>query len=178
MCLALVWHSARASEVGVNSKTEGAGFVAGELERCALWTSVPKYDIEARRQITKTYVALAHFDTATVRAGIASYVNSYVISGRPEFRYVDATQKVYAFLRVVFKVPPRVDASSGSPFGLMGNPVYPDGVDMLWPFSMDNAGRLELTGLDSGLHTGVPYDPLPDFDKMASRLERRFPVSQ
>lgn len=163
---------------GAAATSKSASFVAGELKRCPLWTQVPEYDAETRRRITDVYVALAHFDSATIRAGVASYVNSYVSAGRPELGYVDASQKVYAFLRVVFKVPARIDASKGSPYGLMGNPVYPDGVDMLWPFSMDSAGRLALTGVDSGLHTGVPYDPLSDFDKMASHLERRFPVSR
>jgi hypothetical protein len=43
---------------------------------------------------------------------------------------------------------------------------------------MDSSGRLRLTGVNLGLHSGPEYDPLHDFDQMALRLERRFPVSR
>jgi hypothetical protein len=178
MCFVSVLHAVRAGESEMNANAKGVVLVANELRGCALWTEIPQYDIEARKQITATYIALAHLDTETIRAGIASYIDSYILDGQPKLHYIEAIEKVYAFLHVVFKVPQRADASKGSPFGLMGNPVYPDGVDLLWPISIDRAGRLKLTGVDSGLHTGVPYDPLSDFDKMASQLERRFPATR
>ena len=82
---------------------------------------------------------------------------------------------MFAFLRVIFEVPVR--RNGATPYGVLGNPIYDDGVDLLWPYSIDNSGRLVLTGVDSGVHVGSPYDPLADFDEMASRLGRRVPAA-
>ena len=82
---------------------------------------------------------------------------------------------MFAFLRVVFDLPARFNpANERLPFELLGNPLHFDGVDLLWPFSINN-GQLQLTSGPLGALSGPSYDPFADFDQMALRLRRRFP---
>lgn len=177
VCSSLACSSARTQEADANGRAnaDGSEFIARELRRCPLWTTVPGGDLERRKHITDLYISLAHYSTATLRKGIASYLGTYpALSAERD----NADDKVFAFLRIVFKVPTRFNATSERlPFGTRGNPIYVDGVDLLWPYSMSAAGELELTGV-IGPTSGLPYNPLGDFDQMASRLERRFPPSR
>lgn len=146
--------------------------IALKLQRCPLWTEVPEHNFQLREEITETYRSVAHFDTATIRAGVALYLHQS--AGLSPQQY-ESGEKIFAFLRVVFRVPRRFDAErQHMPYETAGNPVYPDGVDLLWPFSMNSHGRLQLTGVAIGL-SGPEYNPLADFDQMARHLPRRFP---
>jgi hypothetical protein len=167
MCIVLlVSFHARGDESVMQAES---GRIARELDTCPLWTNVPEGDIETRRQISAIYAQLAQYETATIRMGIASYLQSY--TNPPGYKYYEANDKVYALLRVVFKIS-QIPASrarrSISP--------YFDGSDPLWPFSIDDLGRLQLTGVE-GPRSGPASNTLASFDEMASRLERRFPVS-
>jgi hypothetical protein len=175
-CLVVVSCSLGSRDRVVNMKPEKADVLARALQRCPLWTQTSAHDIKQRQQITDVYLVVAQYDTTTIRDGIALYLNSYPASSPQRF---DAGDRIFALLRVVFKVPRLFDVRRERlPFSLRGNPVQADGVELLWPFSMDNDGRLLLTGLDLGFHSGPAYDPLSDFDQMAVRLERRFPASR
>jgi hypothetical protein len=168
-------NSSAASSEGETS-LKGSKLLALELARCPLWTEVPGKDVVARKRITHAYEGLAHYDNATIRTGISLYLQSFASFSWENYK---AGEKIFAFLRVVFEVPRRFDATKGGlPYGILGNPVHSDGVDLLWPFSLEHDGQLALTGVDLVFHSGPPYDPIADFDQMASRLERRFPVSQ
>jgi hypothetical protein len=153
-----------------NMKTENAKIIAQQLQRCPCWISVRAEEVERRKEITKVYLKLSAYDNETIRAGIALYLKEHPLSD-PESFY--ASEKLFAFMRVIFKIPRHIFATREH-FNTMGNPIREDGsVDLLWPFSMDDAGRLTLTGVDSGMHTGPPYDPLADFAMLASRFGRR-----
>jgi len=134
-------------------------------------------DIGRRREITNIYLVLAHYRTDLLRTGIAQYVDSYAVS---DLRYLEAGHKVFAFERVVFKVPLRVRAGE-RPYQTLGNPVIAEGpikyVDFLWPYSIDDAGKLVLTGR-GGFLTGPGYNPIADFNELSLRFERRFPSTQ
>jgi hypothetical protein len=100
----------------------------------------------------------------------------------PMLETVLAADKIFAFLRVIYIVPlgpynktwSPGDQNFEVPFVVNGQPRDPFFFDLLWPFSMDEKGRLQLTGvLGSGTSSG--YDALADFDAMAARLPRRFP---
>lgn len=158
-----------------NVKAQRADLIARQLQRCPLWTGMAEHDLQRREQVTEMYLRLAKYDTATIRAGITLYLGGF--SSLSPQRY-DAGEKVFAFVRVVFRVPRRFDAvREHLPFEVAGNPVYADGVDLLWPFSIDDNGHLHLTGVDQG-HSGPAYNPLADFDQMARRLPRRLPASR
>lgn len=172
--LAIVSASATASEkpVGVT----GAQLIAKELEQCPLWTEVAAHDIERREQITEAYIRIAKHPTETIRAGVALYLQRYQALSLQNF---EAGEKIFALLRVIFDVPRRWNTAKGFlPYGLSGNPVYSDGVDLTWPYSTSASGHLVLSGIDPGMHTGPPYNPLFDFDQMTSRLGRRFPSEE
>jgi len=125
--------------------------------------------------MTDVYRVVAQYDTTTIREGLALYLDRLPA---PSVQSYEAGDKIFALLRVVFNVPPLFDVKREPlPFGLQGNPVQPEGVNLLWPFSIDTSGRLRLTGVQGGL-SGPAFDPLGDFDQMAIRLKRRFPVSR
>ena len=174
VCSALVSCSVRS---GVpNGRPEKAKVIAQTLRECPSWTHVSEQDGKQRQHITDVYLVVAQYDTTTIRDAIALYVNSYPASNP---QYDEAGDKVFALLRVVFKVPVLFDVKREPvPFGLLGNPVQPEGVNLLWPFSIDASGHLLLTGVVPGFSSGLTFDPLRDFDQMAIRLERRFPVSR
>lgn len=179
MCLMVISCAARPNESATVAKANKSDLIAGELSRCPLWKGLPEHDIARRKEITDVFLDVAKYDTSTLRAGIVAYLNRYPALS-PQID--DAGYEIFAFLRVVFLVPPHFGTTRESlrslPFSLLGNPVHDDGVDLLWPYSIDHDGHLHLTGFILGLHSGPPYDPLADFDQMAQRLERRFPVSR
>lgn len=169
MSLAIIFAAATASDD--SASVTGAKLIAKELEQCPLWTEVSAHDIERREQITEVYIRIAKYPTETIRTGVALYLQRYPALGLEDF---EAGEKIFALLRVIFTVPQRFNAAREVlPYGLLGNPVYSDGVDLIWPYS--TSGRLVLSGVDPGIHAGPPYNPLFDFDQMASRLKRRFP---
>jgi hypothetical protein len=151
-----------------NVKTKNVEFIARELQRCPCWLNVPVDEVARREEITDLYLKLADYDTETIRAGIASYLSEEKIADPGTF-YAGA--KVFALLRVVFQVPQYVVATGE--FYSMGNPVHDGSIELLWPYSMDGAGRLVLTGSALVGYTGLPADPLKEFDKFASRFGRR-----
>jgi hypothetical protein len=169
--------SVKAGEPPTRALTEDdVAFVARVLEECPDWTSLSEFDLQERDKVTQIYLMLAQYDTTTLRAGIDSYLMRYLSSHRGE--HIVASNKIFAFVRVLFDVPPRFFTQEHPfPFSLHGNPVYADGVDLLWPFSLDRQGKLHLTGVVAFLW-GLPYDALHDFDAMAARLKQRFPVSR
>jgi hypothetical protein len=149
--------------------------MVAELESCPDWVVVPKEDVVARKRITDTYVKLARESTESIRAGMALFLKRHP---GPSVGNIQAEDKLFAFVRVVFIVPQRYVPQPSDPsstFFAFGNPVYSDGADLLWPYSIDGTGQLALTGVDTGMHTGPIPDALSDFDKMASRFSRRFP---
>jgi len=159
-----------------NTAAKGGDAIALALQRCPLWAVIPAGDLETRAHITDAYLRLAHYPTAAIRAGIVLYLQSFPAR---DPHVLNAQQRVFALLRVVFQVPARVDPNKGLPYGVYGNPALPDGtIDFLWPFSAGSAGQLELTGVDQGAHAGPAPNVLSDFDRMASQLPRRFPATR
>lgn len=176
MSVAVISCSTVNNDSASNMTSDKAKLIARQLQRCPLWTEVSGRDLKRREQITETYLSLARYDTPTIRAGIVLYINR---SPFLSLQRDEAGEKVYAFLRVIFQVPRRFEgARKNLPYGLMGNPIYADGVDLLWPFSMGDHGHLRLTGVMEGAYTGVMRNPVVDFDQMAVRLPRRFPASR
>ena len=169
--------ASQTSDPELTNGTRDAHFIAEQLRACPDWYIVPPEDVGRRREITNIYLVLAHYPTDVLRSGIALYVDSYTVS---ELRYVEAGYKVFAFARVVFKVPLRVRAGERQ-YGTLGNPVIAEGpikyVDFLWPYSIDDAGKLILTGR-GGFLSGMGYDPIADFNELSLRFERRFPSTQ
>jgi len=156
-----------------DGRIRGAVQIAEGLHRCPDWYDTPASDVHTRQEITRIYADLAGYDTNTVRAGIELYVHSF--SAKENERYTGAV-KVFAFLRVFFKVPATLDWHR-MPYSTWGNPHLDDtNLDFLWPYSVDEAGELVLTGEGISM-SAPPYEALRDFDAMEdAKLERRFPV--
>jgi hypothetical protein len=155
-----------------DARVQGAVQVAEALHRCPNWYGTPGTDVRTREEITRIYTDLAQYDTNSVRAGIALYIQGF--SGAEYERYTGAV-KVFAFLRVFFEVPLTLDWHR-MPYSTYGNPHLDDTkLDFLWPYSVNESGALVLTGEGIPM-SGPPYDPIADFDKMEfAKLERRFP---
>src|SRR5262249_35264550 len=93
VCLCLASYFTQAGPPPASAHVESSESVARELQRCLSWAAVPQDDVETRRQITDVYVSLAQYSTATLRAGIAAYLNTY---HSLSYQRVDATDKVFA----------------------------------------------------------------------------------
>jgi hypothetical protein len=148
------------------------------LHDCSLWTTIPAADKEARAALTSTYVEIAQYSTNAIRAGTALYLQSY---SPKDGKGLAANLKVFALLRVVFEVPKSIKAAELIPprrYAIWGNPSEGDSIDLLWPFSIDSAGKLELTGVDDSFHSGPMADEISDFQVMELTLQRRFPATK
>jgi hypothetical protein len=166
--------SAQNGSVDIRETMSEAAHIAMELERCPSWTSVPQQDIARRKEITVAYSTLAKYSTDAIRGGVALYVESH---SRRDPAYQEVVGKVFAFVRVVFRVPPHLQVGRDLLYAIQGNPVSADHViDFLWPYSIDSAGELTLTGVPPVASSGPPYEAIPDFEQMENRLERRFPL--
>ena len=172
---------AQTDDCGFRDVTCHAKFIAEELRRCPLRTEIPPQDKDRRQQITNIYLSLAQYPTQVIRAGIYQYVDRYP---RLDIRYDKANSKVFAFLRVVFKVPAQFPLTEQSrfPYAAPENPLKTERtitcVDFLWPYSIDDTGQLVLSGFPSTVFSGPPYDATRDFDQMAARLQRRLPATE
>jgi hypothetical protein len=179
LCTGLVFFSslpapANAARASERRRLEA---IVAALQACPDWTEVPKEDFARRKRITDIYIRLAHESAGSIRAGMALFLKRHP---NPSVGYIRAEDKLFAFVRVVFIVPQRYVPQPFDPsskFSFFGNPVYSDGADLLWPYSIDRTGQLVLSGVDTGMHTGPTPDGLSDFDLMASRFARRFRVT-
>jgi hypothetical protein len=147
--------------------------IAMTLRECADWTHVSPVNVRERKRITDTYLRLARFSNQDLRSGISLFLNSYP---RRNTSYVEASEKVFALLRVVFDVPLKLDAQNGQLYQQWGNPIVGPGErDFLWPFTVDDHGHLHLTAATAATYLGAPPDVSREFDVMARTLQRRFP---
>jgi hypothetical protein len=165
----------RTSDAAPGDPTPDVSRTADELQRCPLWKDIAPQDAIRRQEVTDVYLSLAHYPTDIIRAGVNLYLKRYPDS---DARYTEAGYKVFALERVVFRVPARFRVGEQVPYALLGNPIKVEGVttyiDFLWPFSIDNRGRLALSGFGVGQISGAPYNAMHDFDQMAAQLPRRF----
>jgi hypothetical protein len=151
-------------------RTKNVDLIVHQLQICPCWAYVGPHDIETRKKITEIYIGLSAYDTGTIRAGLKRFLNE------PGPFDLLCDLKVFAFLRVLFKVPQHYVVTGKRPWlMLMGNPVENDGsIDLLWPYSIDYAGNLSLVGGDGKFFFGGSvWDELPEFDYIASRFGRR-----
>jgi uncharacterized protein YecT (DUF1311 family) len=163
------------SEPAHGNATSDSEFIAEQLRMCPSWFDIPPQETDRRREITSIYLRLAQYPTDVIRIGVLLYVGNIAAL---DPRYMEAGLKVFALERVVFKVPTRLRVGEPFPYAVLGNPTKQEGaakyIDFLWPYSVDTAGQLVLSGGAVALSI-PPYNPLTDFTEMEMRLERRFP---
>jgi hypothetical protein len=151
--------------------SEGARRISIELDRCPCWGDFASGEVELREGITRLYRQLATYPTETIREG----VELELVSHKGELPgETGAALKVFAFLRVVFDVPPKGVASDARcAIGSMGNPVRNGVLDLLWPYSIDRDGKMSLTGVAVGVTSGRIPNELAAFDALAAQFPRR-----
>jgi hypothetical protein len=138
------------------------------LQRCPPWITFRADETEFRAGITRLYFEIAVYHTPTIRAAIQHFLSEYK-EGTWDRLYADA--KVFALLRVIFKVPPGF-GDAGNHHGSWGSPDKAGQVNLLWPYDIDGNGKLVLVGT-GGRYFGPPYDALAEFDDFASFFPRR-----
>jgi hypothetical protein len=144
--------------------------IVEELQRCPPWITFRANETEFRSGITRLYFGITVYNTPTIRAAIQYLLSEYKEGSNSDDRfYADA--KVFALLRVIFKVPPGF-GDVGNQFGSWGSPVQAGRVNLLWPYDIDSNGKLVLVGT-GGRYFGPPYDALAEFDEFASLFPRR-----
>jgi len=148
----------------------GAQIVYSELQRCPSWQEIRGDEVEFRQGITRLYLGLGHYNTETIKKGIQDYIASNKPLSPEAF---NAEAKIFAFLRVIFDVPAGYIKIKGDEhYGSWGSPVKDGEVNLLWPYSKDNAGNLTLTGIASDYY-GPPYDPIAEFEEFRVKYSRR-----
>jgi hypothetical protein len=161
----------------VQTPAERAEFIATTLRQTPRWWQVPQTDVKERARITDIYVKLAHYPNEDLRAGINLLLDeSWPRSMMDRLNPTGAIDKVFAFLRVVFDVPPTLDRADRL-YQTFGNPIVgetAEAIDFLWPYTIDRHGKLRLTGT-LGMYMGQPPDLTEEFDTMARTLNRRLP---
>ncbi len=146
--------------------------IAIELARCPCWTHFRSDEVEFRAGITRLYVELAKYSKTEIRQGIEAYILSHETD---LFGDIDARAKVFALLRVVFKVPAQgIAVADAGHIETYGNPVHDGVVDIFWPFSLNHGSELELTGVALTDYSGSTLNPLVEFDTFAEKYPLRY----
>jgi hypothetical protein len=161
----LAMSEASPQEQAIGGVRQDARYLAAELHRCPAWVKVRADESELRTAITRIYQQFTDWDTKTIREGVERYLNESSQGNE----HADA--KVFAFLRVVFAVPSGF-VGEAKHYGGWGNPVSDGKVNLLWPYEVDDSGKLVLAG-QADRYFGSPYDALAEFDELASKYPRR-----
>ena len=152
------WSSAPA---GGNQQVEPSpSTVAREIESCFPWSELRESDDEARKQIMTCFGKIASYDLVMIRLAIEKYVSTK--RSQKAFN-VAAMSRLYVLNRYLFNVPEKARFEKGTFGGWMGVPADSESINLLWPFTIDEAGTLTLTGQFHG-YMGDDYLALKEFD--------------
>ena len=146
---------------GGNQQGEpSASTVAREIESCFPWSELRESDDEARKQIMTCFGKIASYDLVMIRLAIEKYVSTK--RSQKAFN-VAAMSRLYVLNRYLFNVPEKARFEKGTFGGWMGVPADSEWINLLWPFTIDEAGTLTLTGQFHG-YMGDDYLALQEFD--------------
>ena len=137
-----------------------ADTVAREIELCPPWDELNKGDDATRGQIMKCLEQIANYDLAVIRQAMEKYMS---IKRSQKALDVTAMSRLYVLNRYVFNVPEKASFERSTFGGWMGVPHDSQWINLLWPFSVDEKGKLTLTGQPSG-YLGDEYKALQEFD--------------
>lgn len=141
------------------------------LQSCPAWVSTSAEEREDRRHILEQMKKISHYDIQDIRDALIIYVNS--VYSKTSDIHADLG-KIYVLNRYVFDVPtsPLVEGKIRRFAGWIGEPFEECEKNWSWPLSIDNDGKLVLTGT---LHyrMGPLYQAIEEFDYLRQRFGLR-----
>lgn len=143
-----------------SSDTSTIDTVAREIDRCPAWSELRKGDDATRQQIMNCLERLANYDPAVIRQAMEKYIS---IKRSQKAFDVSAMSRLYVLNRYLFKVPEKANFERSTFGGWMGVPHDSQSINLLWPFTVDEKGKLTLTGQFSG-YVGDDYLALQEFN--------------
>jgi hypothetical protein len=154
------------TSAGVNQNNEpSVNTVAREIESCFPWSELRESDDGARQQIMTCIEQIANYDLAMIRLAMEKYV---ALKRSQKAFNVAAMSRLYVLNRYLFNVPDKARFEKGTLGGWMGVPADSEWINPLWPFTVDEAGTLTLTGQFRG-YLGDDYLALQEFDDFNRR---------
>jgi len=151
------------------SSKASADTVAREIERCPPWSELREGDDATRQQIMKCLEQTANYDLVIIRQAMEKYVS---IKRSEKAFDVSAMSRLYVLNRYVFDVPEKASFERSTFGGWMGVPHDSSSINLLWPFTVDERGKLTLTGQFSG-YSGDDYLALQEFDYFKEKYRVR-----
>lgn len=149
------------TSLGVEQPNQAlADTVAREIGLCPPWSELNKGDDATRGQIMKCVEQIASNDLPVIRSAMEKYVS--LKSSKKAFD-VAAMSRLYVLNRYVFDVPEKASFERSTFGGWMGVPHDSQWINLLWPFTVDEKGKLTLIGQFSG-YLGEEYQALKEFD--------------
>lgn len=144
----------------VNSKIQSIRKIYNLLDSCPAWNRMGSQNDESFNSILKQLDEISKFDAALVRIAIVNYTEKN-LKGR--MTDIDCYARIFLLNRYIFNVPDKLIKSKRPFGGWAGIPMSDDGVNWLWPFSLDKENKLVLTGKYLGFF-GPDYQFLEEFD--------------
>jgi hypothetical protein len=166
------WVSSKSLEtlVGVDQRNRAsADTVAREIELCPPWSELRQEDNATRQQILICLEKIANYDLEVIQLGMEKYVSTR----RSQKAFdVSAMSRLYVLNRYVFNVPAKASLDRPTFGGWMGVPHDSQSINLLWPLTVDENGKLTLTGKFGG-YSGDDYLALQEFNYFKEKYSVR-----
>lgn len=146
-------------------------FIVEELERCPHWEQFREDETEIRRGITRIYQDISIFNTDTIRKACEYFLSSKHDGCKCGYGY-DKSEKLIPLFRLIFDVPEYVNKKSNGPSYFWRFHGEEEKINVLYPYKIIK-GELILHGLGAGPRTGLPYEPMKEFDAFSEAFGRR-----
>ena|ERR1041384_3360545 len=131
------------------------------IESSPEWSEIPADDEASRSKIIEKMRGVAKYDLDTIRSAIEQYLSKKEQSEGGND--VASMSRLYVLNRYLFDVPDKVPMGERRFGSFFGIPHDSQSVNEMWPLSVDDKGKLALTGSFKG-YFGEEYLPLQEFD--------------
>lgn len=145
-----------------------AGIVLTQIESIPAWTNQPYGRIETDK-LSAAIRGVKEFSDSDIRTGIIGFMDIH----RNDSNQEESWSKVYLLLRALFNVPASADGADAKTFGgWLGVPTLEEGYNLLWPLTVNERGRIAVTGQFAG-YLGRPYDAVGELQFFSKQFGRR-----
>ena len=155
--LTLLSIPALASDSTVNSVVKMIG-------ACPAWSDLRASDILSRKASLACLERISHNDPDVIRKSMERYISN---KRRRNAYDVSSMSRLYVLNRYVFNVPEKAKFDRPTFGGWMGVPHNSEEINLLWPLSYDQEGKLALTGQFGG-YLGDDYLAIQELDYFRS----------
>jgi hypothetical protein len=159
-------HTSSDKKVGQDDQVER---LFKQIRLCPPWTRIKASDQQSKQNVITCLDSIANNDTSRIRKAVERVAHDEDTSNYS----VDELSKLFLLNRYLFKVPSKSNMADARFFGGWGGvPHDEEHVDLLWPFAVNSAGKLELTGGFGGYYGDI-FEAVDEFDYFNRRFGRR-----